>query len=93
MLYSVWKNLLKNYEKWRRVKELHYDEWKRKITFFKRKFRNSKKYDNNREFNYIDYLLNNENDDLNKPVSSELFTKMVHGTITSYTDTEKSLKK
>lgn len=55
-----------------------------------------KKYDNNREFNYIDYLLNNENDekdDLNKPVSSELFTKMVHGTITSYTDTEKSLKK
>lgn len=55
-----------------------------------------KKYDNKREFNYIDYLLNNENDekdDLNKPVSSELFTKMVHGTITSYTDTEKSLKK
>ena len=55
-----------------------------------------KKYDNNREFNYIDYLLNNENDekdDLNKPVSSELFTQMVHGTITSYTDTEKSLKK
>lgn len=52
-----------------------------------------KKYDNNREFNYIDYLLNNENDDLNKPVSSELFTKMVHSTITSYTDTEKSLKK
>lgn len=55
-----------------------------------------KKYDNKREFNYIDYLLNNENDendDLNKPVPSELFTQMVHGTITSYTDTEKSLKK
>lgn len=69
---------------------------KEKLLSLKESLEIVKKYDNNREFNYIDYLLNNENDekdDLNKPVSSELFTKMVHGTITSYTDTEKSLKK
>lgn len=52
-----------------------------------------KKYDDNKEFYYIDSLLKDENDDLNKPVSSELFTEMVHSSITSYTDTEKSLKK
>lgn len=69
---------------------------KEKLLSLKESLEIVKKYDNNREFNYIDYLLNNENDekdDLNKPVSSELFTKMVHSTITSYTDTEKSLKK
>lgn len=66
---------------------------KEKLLSLKESLEIVKKYDNNREFNYIDYLLNNENDDLNKPVSSELFTQMVHGTITSYTDTEKSLKK
>ncbi len=52
-----------------------------------------KKYDDNKEFNYIDSLLKDENDDLNKPVSPELFTEMVHSSITSYTNTEKSLKK
>lgn len=66
---------------------------KEKLLSLKESLEIVKKYDNNREFNYIDYLLNNENDDLNKPVSSELFTKMVHSTITSYTDAEKSLKK
>lgn len=69
---------------------------KEKLLSLKESLEIVKKYDNKREFNYIDYLLNNENDekdDLNKPVSPELFTQMVHGTITSYTDTEKSLKK
>lgn len=52
-----------------------------------------KKYDDNKEFNYIGSLLKSENEDFNKPVSSELFAEMVHSSITSYTDTEKSLKK
>lgn len=66
---------------------------KEKIVSLKEGLKIVKKYDDNKEFNYIDSLLKSENEDFNKPVSSELFAEMVHSSISSYTDNEKTLKK
>lgn len=66
---------------------------KEKLLSLKEGLKIVKKYDDNKEFNYIDSLLKSKNEDFNKPVSSELFAEMVHSSITSYTDIEKSLKK
>lgn len=52
-----------------------------------------KKYDVDSNLNYLDSMLSNDSDELERSLSEEELNELVHSNVVSYIDIEKTLKK